>query len=626
VDGCARHLCDGRSALAGIAWSRGTAGVDPQRAGTRNHSRACMKPDPQAMQPPLSAGSAVVSVAGLGTAVRNCRAPLVAAAAFSLFINVLLLASPLYMLQVYDRVLRSRSESTLMALTSITVLLLGTMALLELARSRILVRVAHYIDSQLSAQVFSAVCSFQLRQPAASRTQPLTDLSTIRQFVSGGGVVALFDLPWTPIFLLFLFLVHPVLGVIALAGTIAVLVLALAGELLTRHRLERVVADQAEGHAFTDATLRNAESLEAMGMLSALRDRWLLRHRRVLALQRQATDTGATLTTLSRFVRISLQTMMLGSSAVLAIKGVISPGMMIASSIISGKALAPVEVVVANWGALLSARLAWRRLNSLLEASQPPAPTMPLPPIAGRITFEAVVATPPDGAQTTIRGVSFDIAPGEVVGIVGPSGAGKSTIARLIVGVWQPRSGHVRIDGADVALWSREQLGPQLGYLPQDIELSEGSVAENIARFGEVDGVKVVEAARLAGVNDMILRLPGGYDTPLRAGTGGLSSGQRQRLALARALYGEPSICVFDEPNSNLDEEGEAALIGAIGRLKAKGRTIVLIAHRPSVLVHATKVMIISDGTVAAFGPVGDVLPRITRPPPWVAGQTRYET
>ncbi len=556
------------------------------------------------------------SAASLHATLRRCRASLVAAAAFSLGINVLLLSSPLFMLQVYDRVLRSRSESTLAALTVITVLLLGAMALLELVRSRVLGRVAHFIDSHLSGQVFSALLTQHLRTPSPGRVQPLVDLSTVRQFVSGGGIVALFDLPWTPLFLLFLFLVHPILGAIALIGCVAILALTLAGEVMTRRRLERAVTDQMAGHALVEATLRNAESFEALGMLPALRSRWQRHHLSSLALLGRAADSGTALTALSKFVRTSLQTGMLGASAVLAIKGIISPGMMIATTIVSGKALAPIEIVVTNWGALVSTRLAWRRLGSLLAEHPLGPPPMPLPPIEGRITLEGVVATPPGGAEPTIRGVSFEAEPGDVIGVVGPSGSGKSSIAKLLVGVWQPQSGHVRIDGADVTLWSRDQLGPQLGYLPQELELAEGTVADNIARFGEVDGVKVVEAARAAGVNDLILQLPGGYDTRLGDGGVGLSSGQRQRIALARALYGDPPICIFDEPNSNLDEAGELALVEAVRRLKERRRTVILIAHRPSVLVHATKVLVVQDGTVATFGAARDILPRITRPLP----------
>lgn len=551
----------------------------------------------------------------LRTTLQECRIPLIAAAAFSFFINLLLLTSPLYVLQVYDRVLRSRSESTLFALTGITVILLAAMALLELCRSRVLVRVARYVDSKLSASVFSAVFSLHVRPPASSRTQPLADLAIVRQFLSSGGVVALFDLPWSPVFLLFLFLVHPTLGALVLGGSVVVLALTFTGELLTRHRLERAAIAQAEGHSFTDAALRNAEAFEAMGMLAALRDRWQLRQQRVLMLQTQAADIGTTLVTLGKFVRISLQTLMLCTSAALAIKGTISPGMMIAASIIGGKSMAPLEVVVANWGSLISARLAWRRLDGLLESAQQTAPPMLLPPVVGRITLEAVTVVPPGRAEPIVHDISLDLAAGEVVGIVGPSGAGKSTIARLIVGVWQPSAGHVRIDGADVSLWSRAQLGAQLGYLPQDVELAQGTVAENIARFGDVDGVKVVEAARLADVNDLILRMPGGYDTMLWDGTGGLSSGQRQRVALARALYGDPAILVFDEPNSSLDDEGEAALINAIGKLKERRRTVVVVAHRASVLAHATRLVLVRDGAVVLSGPADDIMSRIGRKP-----------
>ena len=550
----------------------------------------------------------------LRQAVGLCRGALLAAALFSLCINVLLLASPVYMLQVYDRVLRSRSESTLAMLTLITVGLLLVVGVLELVRSRVLVRVGARLEQALGGRLFAAVCERQLSAPGSHRTQPLNDLATIRQFVAGNGLSILFDLPWTPIFLAFLYLVHPALGLIALFGALTIFALTLASELLTRRRLAQAGAEQIASLAFTEASLRNAEVLGAMGMLSAIRRRWLERQRRALALQSEAGDMAGTLTAASKFARMALQTAMLGGGALLAIEGHISPGMMIAASIVGGKALAPIELTVANWSGLVNARLAYRRLDALL-ASAPPRPEgMELPPPKGRITFEGVVAVPPGGTTPTIRGISFTIEAGETVGIVGPSAAGKSTLARLITGVWRPCAGTVRIDGADVQAWPRERLGPSIGYLPQDIELFEGTVAENIARFGEVDGVKVVEAARYAGVHDMILRLPAGYDTPVGEAGAGLSGGQKQRLALARALYGTPAICVFDEPNSNLDEEGEACLIMAIRRLRQEGRTVVVIAHRPSVLAHADRVMVIQDGALVMFGSRAEVLARITRP------------
>ena len=545
---------------------------------------------------------------------RLCRGSLLATALFSLCINILLLVSPIYMLQVYDRVLRSRSESTLAALTLITVGLLLVMAALELVRSRILVRLAAYVDSVLSEYLFAAVYERQLRMPGGQRTQPLNDLATLRHFVAGNGLPAFFDLPWTPIFLTFLYFVHPLLSLIALVGGVLIFVLTLFSEILIRRRLERASTEQVAGLAFTEASLRNVEVLWAMGMLPAIRRRWLDRHTQAVAFHSQAGDVSGTLVAIGKFVRVVLQTAMLGGGALLAIEGLISPGMMIAASIIGGKALAPVETVVANWSGLINARLAYRRLEALLDAVPLRTAGMDLPPPQGRIIFENVVAVPPGGTTPTIRGITFEIEVGEVVGIVGPSAAGKSTLARLITGVWPPYVGKIRIDGVDVQTWSREQLGPYIGYLPQDIELFEGTVAENIARFGEVDGVQVVEAARRAGIHDMILRLPAGYDTPVGEAGAGLSGGQRQRLALARALYGDPVLYVFDEPNSNLDEEGEACLIEAIRQLRQARRTVMVIAHRPSILAHVDKVMVIKEGVMTMFGARTDVLSRITRP------------
>jgi PrtD family type I secretion system ABC transporter len=518
------------------------------------------------------------------------------------------------MLQVYDRVLRSRSESTLVLLTLITIGLLLVMAGLDLLRSRIMMRVGARLEGVLGGRVFAAICERQLQMPGAQRTQPLNDLSTLRQFVSGSGLFVLFDLPWTPIFLVFLYFVHPLLGLTALLGVVVIFGLTLASEMLNRHRLAQAGAEHIAGLSFTETSLRNAEVLGAMGMLPAVRRRWLERHARATVLQMQAGDLAGGLTAASKFVRVMLQTTMLGAGALLAIEGMISPGMMIAASIVGGKALAPVEMAVANWSSFVNARLAYGRLDALFRAVPSRPEGMELPQPKGRLTFEGVFAVPPGGSTPVIKGVSFAVEPGEVVGIIGPSAAGKSTLAKLMTGVWLPSAGKVRIDGVDVQTWPRERLGPYIGYLPQDIEMLEGTAAENIARFGEVDGIKVVEAARLAGVHDMILHLPAGYDTSVGETGAGLSGGQKQRLALARALYGSPALYIFDEPNSNLDEEGEASLVEAIRLLREGGRTVLVIAHRPSVLAHADKVLVLRDGVMAAFGPRAEVLARFTRP------------
>jgi len=554
------------------------------------------------------------STSELRRALGSCRGGLLAAGLFSFCINVLHLASPLYMMQVYDRVLNSRSGATLLMLTIITAGMMVVSAALEVTRARVLVRAGAIFDERLNVRLFDGIFERQLRTPRTQRAQPLQDLTTLRQFMTGSGLFAFFDAPWAPVFLLILFLLHPILGMIALGGAGIVFLLALATEFATRSPLARANAESIAGLQFTETSLRNVEAVEAMGMLPGIRRRWRQRHRRMLGLQARASDRAGLLSSASRFTRVLLQTVMLGGGAYLAIGNEITPGMMIAASIISGKALAPIDLAVANWNGLINARVAYQRLDELLGVVPPKGERMDLPAPTGRVSAENVLACPPGGHIPTIKNVSFAIEAGEAVGIIGPSAAGKSTLARLLVGVWLPHAGTVRLDGADVSNWPRDKLGPHIGYLPQDIELFEGTVAENIARFGEIDAACVVEAARKAGIHDMILRLPKGYDTALGDGGGTLSGGQRQRMGLARALYGNPSFLVFDEPNSNLDDEGEAALVAAIRNLKDAGRTVVIITHRPSVLAHVDKVMVVRAGMIQLYGPRADVLARVARP------------
>jgi PrtD family type I secretion system ABC transporter len=518
------------------------------------------------------------------------------------------------MMQVYDRVLSSRSEGTLLMLTIITVGMMVVAALLELTRSRVLVRTGAIFDGKLSARLFDAVFERQLRVPRAQRAQPLQDLTTLRQFMTGQGLFAFFDAPWAPVFMLILFLFHPLLGTLALAGGSVLLALAFATEFATRAPLGRANVEAIASLQFVETSLRNVEAVEAMGMMPGIHRRWRNRHRRMLGSQALASDRSSLLSAASRFTRMALQTAMLGGGAYLAINNEITPGMMIAASIISGKALAPIDMAVGSWSGLIGARMAYHRLSELLASVQPKTERMDLPAPTGRVSVENVLACPPGSRVPTIKNASFTIEAGEAVGIIGPSGAGKSTLARLLVGVWLPHAGKVRLDGADVTAWPREKLGPHVGYLPQDVELFEGTVAENVARFGEIDPEAIVEAAKKAGIHDMILRLPQGYDTPIGDGGGALSGGQRQRMGLARALYGNPAFLVLDEPNSNLDEEGEAALVAALRGLKNAGRTVVIVAHRPSVLATVDKVMVMRDCSVSLYGPRAEVLAKVMRP------------
>ncbi|MDG5496493.1 type I secretion system permease/ATPase [Niveispirillum sp. BGYR6] len=545
-------------------------------------------------------------------------------AIFSFFINLLMLTSPIYMLQVYDRVLTARSESTLIYLSLIIGSMMLVMALLEMVRSRVLVRVSGKMDQMLSGKVFDAIFALNLRSPAANRSQSLRDLDTVRQFITSQGPFALFDAPWAPIFIGIVFMMHPLLGLVAIIGALILFALAYVTEVTTKKPLNEANMHAIKAASFAEASLKNSEVLAAMGMLPGIRRRWRVSQEKSLILQAQASDGAGAISALTKFVRLLLQSSMLGFGAYLALEGQITPGVMIAASIIMGRGLAPVEQAIGSWKSFVSARGAYSRLDDLLRTFTPHTDKMELPAPVGHVAVDRVVAMPPGASNPTIKGVSFALTAGEALAIIGASAAGKSTLARLLVGVWAPHSGSVRLDGADVSAWNHEQLGPHIGYLPQDVEIFDGTIKENIARFGEVDATKVVEAAQLAGVHDLILRLPMGYDTLIGPGGIALSGGQRQRLGLARAVYGNPSFIVLDEPNSNLDSDGEVALINGLQRLKERNATVILISHRPSILNHVDKVLLLREGMVEMFGPKQEVIARLTRPvaqPPAVPPQ-----
>nr|WP_205755318.1 type I secretion system permease/ATPase [Azotobacter chroococcum] len=531
-----------------------------------------------------------------------------ALAVFSGVINLLMLTPAIYMLQVYDRALVSSNVTTLLMLTLLTVGLYVLLALLEVVRSSVLIRVGNRLDMMLNQRVFSAAFERNLRRAGGNPAQALQDLSQVRQFLTGSGLFAFFDAPWTPIYLLVIALIHPLLGIVTLIGSLLLVSLAWLTEVSTRKPLTEANQAALASGSFANNSLRNAEVIEAMGMLPALRQRWFGNHLRILDLQTLASDRAAWINGLTRFVRITLQSLILGGGAWLAIQGEITPGMMIACSILSGRALAPVEQVIATWKQLLSSRAAWKRLSALLQEFPARPPAMSLPRPSGRLSVEGAFACAPGSSLPILRGVTFGLAPGEALGVIGPSASGKSTLARLLAGIWPVQAGKVRLDGADVFQWNKEELGPWLGYLPQDVELFEGSIAENIARFGPLDGDAVIQAARQAGVHDMILRLPQGYDTQLSTDGGSLSGGQKQRVALARALYGDPALIVLDEPNSSLDDVGEMALIHALSDLKRRGKTLVLISHRPTVLNIVDKLLVLREGTVHMFGSRDEVL------------------
>ncbi|RZT08692.1 ATP-binding cassette, subfamily C, exporter for protease/lipase [Duganella sp. CF402] len=527
---------------------------------------------------------------------------------FSAIINLLMLLPSLYMLQVYDRVLSSRNEITLLMLT---LMLLGgyvLMSVLELVRSFVLVRVGAHFDMQLNKRVYTAAFEQNLKAAGGNAGQSLADLTNLRQFLTGNALFAFFDAPWFPVYLVVIFLFEPTLGLFALTGTLVLVVLAYINEKITHKPLADANSMAITANNLATNNLRNAEVIESMGMLPNLLGRWFKLHGKFLHLQAEASEIAGRINAVTKFVQLSLQSLVLGFGALLVLENKISAGMMIASSILVGRALAPVQQVIGVWKSWSGTRSAFERLSTLLEKNPQREAGMELPKPSGAMTIEAITAAPPGSPVPVLRGVNFALEAGDVLGVIGPSGCGKSTLARLMVGVWPAAMGKVRLDGADIYQWNKSELGPHIGYLPQDVELFGGTIAENIARFGEIDSEKVVDAAKRAGVHELILHFPKGYDTVLGDGGAGLSGGQKQRLGLARAMYGDPALLVLDEPNSNLDEPGELALVNAVQTMRKQGKTVVLITHRSSAISVTTKLLLLRDGTVAAFGPTQQVL------------------
>lgn len=532
---------------------------------------------------------------------------------FSAIINLMLLVPSLYMLQVYDRVLASRNETTLLMLTLMVLVAFFFMSALEFVRSFVLIRVGAQLDMKLNKRIYTAAFEQNLKKAGGNAGQSLQDLTTLRQFLTGNALFAFFDAPWFPVYLAVIFLFNSSLGVFALCGTIVLIVLAYVNEVVSKKPLAEASSMAIAAGNLATNNLRNAEVIEAMGMLPNLMSRWFKLHGRFLQLQAEASEKAGIIGAGTKFFRVSLQSLVLGFGALLVLDGKITGGMMIVSSILMGRTLSPVEQLIGIWKTWSSTRSAYKRLNELLAANPPRQSGMSLPKPLGHISVEAVTAAPPGSTIAVIKNLSFAIVPGDVLGIIGPSGAGKSTLARLLVGVWPSAMGKVRLDSADVYLWNKDELGPHIGYLPQDIELFAGTVSENIARFGEVDPEKVISAAKRTGVHEMILQFPQGYDTPLGDGGAGLSGGQKQRIGLARAMYDDPSLLVLDEPNSNLDEVGEQALVAAIVDFRKRGKTLVLITHRTSAIGVTNKLLVLQGGVAHMFGPTAQVLTDLTK-------------
>ncbi|MEQ9014679.1 MAG: type I secretion system permease/ATPase [Marinovum algicola] len=528
---------------------------------------------------------------------------------FSFFANLLLLVSSIYMLQVFDRVLSSGSLSTLAWLTVIAVVATAAYALLELARRSQLSRIGGWLEAELSAPLLERSLDRRVagHRPMAS----LADIRDVKAFVGGDQVLAFLDAPWMPVFIAVIWLLDPVLGVIAAVGAGVLFVFALVNDRVTRGRAQRAAAAAQQGQVAAQRLLDQAETVLALGMGRGLLRRWTEGQAAAQADGLRAADTTTGIFNLSRFVRLALQVVILGAGAWLVLEGRLTAGGMIAASIILARALSPVERSIGAWRAYVQARAAHRNLAAFFEAGERDEERVRLPAPAGHLEVAQARYAAPGTVEPILKQVSFALAPGEVCGVVGPSGSGKSSLCRLLVGIWRPGSGHVRLDGADVAAWEQADLARHVGYLPQQVELFPGTVAQNIARMGPVDSDAVLAAAKRADVHRLILALPDGYETDVGVHGGRLSGGQRQRLGLARALYGEPRLVVLDEPNSNLDRDGEAALFETVAQLAAEGRTVVLVAHHPAALKRVDKLLVLRDGTSVAFGPRDAVLAKL---------------
>ncbi|MDB2553659.1 type I secretion system permease/ATPase [Gammaproteobacteria bacterium] len=551
----------------------------------------------------------------LADAFQDVKRYFIYAGFFSAAVNLLMLVPVIYMLQVYDRVISSGSYSTLAMLTLLMVALTAALGGFEWVRSMILISASNRIEKNLRRRVSDATFKRALITGGmVSNAQPLNDLSSLRQFLTGNGLFAFFDAPWFPIYVFVMFMFHPMFGYAAIFAGIVMIALAYTTEKVTSKKLQDANTQSTSINNQISGTIKNSEVIAAMGMADDLRHRQEARFDKVLTLQTDASRWAGILQSLSKTFRMVMQSLLLGLGALLALQQEISPGMMIAGSLLLGRALAPIDMLVGTWKGFTLARGQYDRLGQLLAQIPKDAETMSLPEPTGKLSVEQVMVVPPGSKNIVVRGVTMELNPGEALGIVGPSASGKSCLARALLGIWPAYSGKVRLDGADIASWNRSELGPHIGYLPQDIELFDGSISENISRFGDIDPEKVVAAAKMAGVHELILNLPKGYDTVIGGAGGVLSGGQRQRIGLARAIYGSPKYLVLDEPNSNLDDQGERELVEAIRRIKAAGATVIVITHRTMVLQCVDKILVMRDGAAQSFGPRDQVLAALAAP------------
>jgi len=554
----------------------------------------------------------------LAAALGACRRAFIAIALFSGVSNLLMLAGALFMLEVYDRVLPSRSVPTLVALLFLVAGLYAAQGIIDMLRSRILVRVGHSLDEAMSARVYDAIVRLPLKIGAkGDGTQPIRDLDSVRTFLGGTGPIAFFDLPWMPIYLGICFLFHVLLGLTALIGAVILITLTVVTEVQTRRPTRSASQFAAARSTLLEASRRNAEAITAMGMAGRISKRWNELNRNYVAASGRASDVGGGLGAMAKVLRLLLQSAMLAVGAWLVINQQSTPGIIIAGSVLGARALAPVDLAIANWRGFVGARQSWQRLSRLLGHLPQQTDPMPLKPPARSLVVQNAAVTPPGLQKIVCQDVNFTLAAGKALGVIGPTASGKSSLARMLVGVWAPGRGTVRLDGATLDQWSPEALGRHVGYVPQDVELFDGTVAQNVSRFDEPsDADAIIAAAHAAGVHDLIINLPDGYETMIGDHGSALSAGQAQRIALARALYRDPFLVVLDEPNSNLDAEGDEALTRAILGLRARGAITIVVAHRPSAIAGVDYILIMAKGRQQQFGPKEEILTRVTAPNP----------
>jgi ATP-binding cassette subfamily C protein len=548
--------------------------------------------------------------------LRPCRNALIGVGIITGVLNLLMLTGSFYMLEVYDRVVPGRSIPTLLFLSAIAVFLFSVQGLLDFIRSRILVRIGAWLDEQLSGPIFNAVLKIPLRtKDQGNGLLPLRDLDQLRGFLAGNGLPAFFDLPWMPLYLGICYIFHPLIGLAATAGAVFLVILTVLTELRTRNALKTAGAQGSRRFSLAEAGRRNADVAQAMGLTPQLIRRWQKSNDEYVDSQLKASDVAGGFGSAAKSFRMMLQSLILGLGAFLSIQDLATSGIIIAASVLTARALAPVDLVIANWRSFTAARQSWKRLGELLKFMSERPQELLLPPPVKNLTLENLFVGAPGQNRSIVQDVTFALTSGSALGIIGPSASGKTSLIKAIVGVWRPVRGTVRLDGASIDQWRADLLGPHIGYLPQDVELFDGTIAQNICRFDDnPDSQVIIAASAAAGVHDMIVRLPDGYETQIAEGGSALSAGQRQRVALARALYRNPFLVVLDEPNSNLDAEGEEALTKAILGVRARGGIVIIVAHRPSALAAVDKVLVMNEGRMQAFGPKDEILAKLRRP------------